>query len=111
MRTVDSYIWRTGDCGLAHRANWRTTDSYIATSPHVARGHFCDIVRLIMKGRPLLRACAFGLVALATSSRLGAQPATQSIRDSTARDPHSVQPERPTVATHAGTVAPGWVEL
>ena len=26
-------------------------------------------------------------------------------------DPHSVQPERPTVATHAGTVAPGWAEL
>jgi hypothetical protein len=27
------------------------------------------------------------------------------------RDPHAVQPERPTVATHAGTVAPGWIEL
>ena len=27
------------------------------------------------------------------------------------RDPRLVQPERPTVATHAGTVAPGWVEL
>jgi hypothetical protein len=26
-------------------------------------------------------------------------------------DPHAVQPERPTVATHAGTVAPGWVEI
>lgn len=26
-------------------------------------------------------------------------------------DPHEVQPERPTVATHAGTVAPGWLEL
>ncbi len=26
-------------------------------------------------------------------------------------DPHMVQPERPTVATHAGTVAPGWVEV
>jgi hypothetical protein len=26
-------------------------------------------------------------------------------------DPHAVQPERPTVATHAGTVAPGWAEL
>jgi hypothetical protein len=26
-------------------------------------------------------------------------------------DPHAAQPERPTVATHAGTVAPGWVEL
>ncbi len=28
-----------------------------------------------------------------------------------ADDPHAAQPERPTVATHAGTVAPGWVEL
>ena len=27
------------------------------------------------------------------------------------RDPHNVQPERPTVATHAGTVAPGWLEI
>jgi hypothetical protein len=26
-------------------------------------------------------------------------------------DPHAVQPERPTVATHASTVAPGWLEV
>src|SRR4051812_35372559 len=26
-------------------------------------------------------------------------------------DPHTVQPERPTVATHAGTVAPGYLEI
>jgi hypothetical protein len=32
-------------------------------------------------------------------------------QDSTSRDPHQVQPERPTVATHAGTVARGWVEI
>jgi hypothetical protein len=64
-----------------------------------------------MEGHPFLRACAFGIVALATSSSLGAQPDTQSTRDSTARDPRSVQPERPTVATHAGTVTRGWVEL
>ena len=29
----------------------------------------------------------------------------------TPADPHAAQPERPTVATHAGTVAPGWVEI
>lgn len=34
-----------------------------------------------------------------------------SAKDSAARDSHAVQPERPTVATHAGTVARGWVEL
>src|SRR5262249_44945072 len=28
-----------------------------------------------------------------------------------APDPHAAQPERPTVATHAGTVFPGWVEI
>lgn len=28
-----------------------------------------------------------------------------------APDPHAAQPERPTVATHAGTVATGWVEI
>ena len=27
------------------------------------------------------------------------------------RDPHAAQPERPTVATHAGTVSPGWLEI
>jgi hypothetical protein len=26
-------------------------------------------------------------------------------------DPHAAMPERPTVATHAGTVAPGWLEV
>jgi hypothetical protein len=30
---------------------------------------------------------------------------------SPARDPQLVQPERPTIATHAGTVARGWIEL
>ena len=28
-----------------------------------------------------------------------------------ASDPHASQPERPTVATHAGTVAPRWLEI
>jgi hypothetical protein len=39
-----------------------------------------------------------------------AAPAVPS-PDSTPNDPHAVQPERPTVATHAGTVAPGWLEI
>jgi len=46
----------------------------------------------------------FVLLSVASSAQ---QPAT----DTSARDPHEVQPERPTVATHAGTVAPGWLEL
>ena len=64
-----------------------------------------------MKAHPFHRLCALVLVALSISSSLRAQAATQSTRDSTARDPNSVQPERPTVATHAGTVARGWMEL
>jgi hypothetical protein len=43
----------------------------------------------------------------ADRNRAGLQPT----RDSTPRDPYAVQPERPTVATHAGTVAREWVEL
>jgi len=34
-----------------------------------------------------------------------------SIAAAQPRDPHAVQPERPTVATHAGTVATGWFEF
>ncbi|HTR77715.1 MAG TPA: hypothetical protein VMH39_06380 [Gemmatimonadaceae bacterium] len=38
-------------------------------------------------------------------------PAPRAAAQEPARDPHDVQPERPTVATHAGTVATGWFEL
>ena len=46
---------------------------------------------------------------LASSASLRAQAPTAN--DSIVRNPHAVQPERPTVATHAGTVARGWIEL
>ncbi len=49
---------------------------------------------------------ALGILALLTL----ALPAT-SVVQAQPIDPHAVQPERPTVATHAGTVAPGWVEI
>jgi hypothetical protein len=58
-----------------------------------------------MKPMMSLAGCALVLAAYAIPLPVGAQ------KDSTSRDPHSVQPERPTVATHAGTVARGWVEL
>ncbi len=38
-------------------------------------------------------------------------PSRPAAAQETASDPHAVQPERPTVATHAFTVAPGWVEI
>jgi hypothetical protein len=49
------------------------------------------------------------LIALTAGARMAAGQG--SGKDSVVRDPHAVQPERPTVATHAGTVARGWVEL
>jgi len=45
---------------------------------------------------------ALASLAVVIAARLNAQEAS---------DPHAVQPERPTVATHAGTVAPGWLEI
>lgn len=53
------------------------------------------------------------IVSLASAAGANAQNAT-SASDSgraTPRDPYAVQPERPTVATHAGTVAPGFLEI
>jgi hypothetical protein len=61
-----------------------------------------------MRRNVSLAACVFALSALASRLDLGAQVVE---KDSTTRDPHAVQPERPTVATHAGTVARGWIEL
>jgi len=56
-------------------------------------------------------ACLF-VLALATASVALAQTApTPPAPAQTANDPHAAQPERPTVATHAGTVAPGWLEI
>lgn len=49
-----------------------------------------------------MRVLAAGALGLLAWSALGAQEDTP--------DPHAAQPERPTVATHAGTVFPGWVE-
>lgn len=61
-----------------------------------------------MRTRALVRA-AITCVAIAGVVREGrAQRADSAVA---ADDPHTAQPERPTVATHAGTVAPGWVEI
>lgn len=42
---------------------------------------------------------------------VGMFAAASSLAAQEPRDPHAVQPERPTVATHAGTVSPGWLEI
>ena len=77
-----------------------------------SRGFQRDPIRpycMYTMGRNIsLIACAFVLSILAIRLDLCAQAVGN---DSTPRDPHAVQPERPTVATHAGTVARGWVEL
>lgn len=53
-------------------------------------------------GKTLLFLTAVGALAM---------PAGVRAQSSEPRDPRLVQPERPTVATHAGTVARGWAEL
>jgi hypothetical protein len=50
-----------------------------------------------------VRVLAAGALGAIAWSALAAQEGTP--------DPHAAQPERPTVATHAGTVFPGWVEV
>ena len=55
-------------------------------------------------GASLVGALLMLSLGLVTSSRL-------TRADSSPPDPHAVLPERPTVATHAHTVAPGWVEI
>jgi hypothetical protein len=57
-------------------------------------------------GARAVACAAIALVALTSIAR--AQGADRSPEP---QDPHAAQPERPTVATHAGTVAPGWVEI
>ena len=42
---------------------------------------------------------------------LAAMPLRAAAAQDSVPDPHAVQPERPTVATHAFTVAPAWVEV
>jgi hypothetical protein len=58
-----------------------------------------------MRARAVSRA-AIALIVLSHSAR-----AQGTDRSPAPDDPHAAQPERPTVATHAGTVAPGWVEI
>jgi hypothetical protein len=61
-----------------------------------------------MRGRAIAWA-VFTLVAIASIAQESQAQRTDSA--SPPDDPHAAQPERPTVATHAGTVAPGWVEI
>jgi hypothetical protein len=42
---------------------------------------------------------------------IAAWPPAQARAQGEPRSAHGAQPERPTVATHAGTVAPGWLEI
>lgn len=57
-----------------------------------------------------LRTC-LAVVSCLVALHPGGNLVAQESSDSAKSDPHAVQPERPTVATHAGTVARGWIEL
>jgi hypothetical protein len=49
-------------------------------------------------------------IGLAMSASLAGQTAA-ALAQTPEPDPHAAQPQRPTVATHAGTVATGWLEI
>jgi hypothetical protein len=55
------------------------------------------------------RAVACAAIVLVAASSVARAQRTDTATEPA--DPHAAQPERPTVATHAGTVAPGWVEI
>jgi Putative MetA-pathway of phenol degradation len=62
------------------------------------------------RGRPL-RFVGIARIWLPPPALAAALYVTTATAQGTPRDPHAVQPERPTVATHAYTVSPGWVEV
>ncbi len=89
----------------AHSANGRTNSPEIGAAV---------IPRVVAAPRRWARILVLPVMigALARPNAAVAQsPAPAAACDSTVPDPHAVQPERPTVATHAYTVAPGWVEV
>ena len=51
------------------------------------------------------------LIVVAAAWAIASVAQAQAPRDTTSTDPRTAQPERPTVATHAGTVARGYVEF
>lgn len=53
------------------------------------------------------------LMVVAAASVAAQQPDAKpsAVATDSSKDPHAAQPERPTVATHAGTVARGWLEI
>lgn len=66
-----------------------------------------------MTRRQAKRVVATLLIAFAVSPALAQQPDAKqpAVAADSSKDPHAAQPERPTVATHAGTVATGWLEI
>jgi hypothetical protein len=58
----------------------------------------------------LLKKLSAHVAVFAVLVSLLARPAALAAQTPTS-DPHSAQPQRPTVATHAGTVATGWLEI
>jgi hypothetical protein len=62
-----------------------------------------------------VHAIVYAAMAIAVASKVvraqSTDSATRTDSASVPDDPRAAQPERPTVATHAGTVAPGYVEL
>jgi Putative MetA-pathway of phenol degradation len=70
----------------------------------------CENAAVSFRRGTAILALLFALGAAAPSwAQSPASPAAPPTADTP--DPHTAMPERPSVATHAGTVAPGWVEV
>lgn len=63
------------------------------------------------RSRAVLAALCSGVILAVVASLCSIVPPAMGAPAPQAPDPHAVQPERPTLATHAHTVAPGWVEI
>ena len=87
-----------------HVAKCAVGDAVLWT-PAQSGGRARSANRVLMRARALA-SLALGLIA--TCERARAQGPDSAAEPA---DPHAAQPERPTVATHAGTVAPAWVEI
>jgi hypothetical protein len=70
----------------------------------------CREERLFVTAATPGRRAAGATVALVAFASFVVWPAGLAAQ-TPALDPHAARPERPTVATHAGTVAPGWLEI
>jgi hypothetical protein len=83
------------------RTSWHELLSWARGAERGAVGKLVPSTRILPWERAFGASTILISCVLGSSREVGAQSA----------DPHTAQPERPTVSTHAWTVAPGWLEI